>query len=139
MADTARATRYGPGRILVAVYAVFALSATARSVVQIATKFHEAPVPYLLSGLAGGVYIVATWALSRGDAAARRVAWTAVSTELCGVVTVGTVSVLAPQDFHDATVWSDYGQGYGYVPLVLPFLGLLWLWRTGRRPASSTR
>jgi hypothetical protein len=25
-------------------------------------------------------------------------------------------------------VWSGFGAGYGYVPLVLPFLGLWWLW-----------
>jgi len=34
-------------------------------------------------------------------------------------------------------VWSGFGQGYGYVPLVLPFLGLLWLWRTGRTSADD--
>ena len=35
--------------------------------------------------------------------------------------------------FPDATVWSSYGGGYGYVPLVLPVLGLLWLRRTRAR------
>jgi hypothetical protein len=50
------------------------------------------------------------------------------------VLTVGTLSVLDAGDVPDATVWSVYGQGYGYVPLVLPFLGLLWLWRT--RPGA---
>jgi hypothetical protein len=34
--------------------------------------------------------------------------------------------------FPDATVWSLYGDGYGYVPVVLPILGLLWLRRSGR-------
>jgi hypothetical protein len=24
-------------------------------------------------------------------------------------------------------VWSDFGIGYGFVPVVLPILGLLWL------------
>jgi hypothetical protein len=45
---------------------------------------------------------------------------------------VGTASVIDRAAFPDATVWSGYGQGYGFVPLVLPVLGLLWLRRTGR-------
>lgn len=119
----------GPGRVLVAVYGVFALAATARASVQIATKFGDAPLAYTLSALAAVVYIVATVALARG---ARRVALAACAFELLGVVTVGTLSVLDGAAFPDATVWSGYGQGYGYVPLVLPVAGLWWLLR-GKR------
>lgn len=126
MAETQR-TREGPGRVLVAVYAVFALAATARSAVQITTRFSDAPLAYLLSAVAGVVYIVATVALGKGR---RSVAWVACAVELVGVLSVGTASVLAPQAFPDATVWSGYGQGYGYVPAVLPLFGLGWLWRT---------
>ena len=39
----------------------------------------------------------------------------------------------ATDDIDKASVWSDYGNGYGFVPLVLPFVGLWWLWRVGRR------
>jgi cytochrome bd-type quinol oxidase subunit 2 len=122
-------TSSGPGRVLVAVYAVFALAATARSGVQIGTKFDEAPLAYSLSAVAAVVYIVATVALARGGRA-RPVAWTACAVEAVGVATVGTISVLWPERFPDATVWSVFGQGYGYVPAVLPLLGLGWLWRT---------
>lgn len=131
MSRAARSTARGPGRLLVAVYAVFALSASARSLVQVSTVFSAAPLAYALSAVAGLVYVVATVALA-GDA--RRTAWTAVLVELVGVLVVGTLSVLAPTDFADATVWSRYGQGYGYVPAVLPFVGLAWLWRTRRLP-----
>jgi len=41
-------------------------------------------------------------------------------------------------DFPDETVWSQLGAGYGYVPLVLPFVGLWWLRRTGRTAAVDT-
>jgi integral membrane protein len=37
------------------------------------------------------------------------------------------LSVVVPDWFPDATVWSDYGIGYGFVPLALPIAGLLWL------------
>ncbi len=126
----ARSTARGFGRVLVAVYGLFALAATARSAVQIATKFHEAPLAYLLSAFAAVVYIVATVSLARGDAASRRVATVAISIELVGVITVGTVSELVPDAFPDATVWTGFGSGYGFVPLVLPFVGLWWLRHT---------
>jgi hypothetical protein len=45
----------GPGRLLIAVYAVFAISATARAGYQILTKFSEAPLAYLLSAFAAVV------------------------------------------------------------------------------------
>lgn len=130
MAEPARATRSGPGRVLVAVYGLFALAATARAAVQIATKFSDAPLAYLLSALSGIVYVVATIALAGGH---RRLARSAVGFELLGVVAVGTVTLIATQDFPDDTVWSDYGRGYGFVPLVLPLVGLWWLRHTRPR------
>ena len=113
-----------------AVYGVFALAATARAGVQLATRYSEAPLAYLLSALAGVIYILATITLARGTAASRRVAIVAIVIELVGVLTVGTLSVVDPEAFPRATVWSVYGIGYGFVPLVLPVLGLLWLRRT---------
>ncbi len=120
-------TRTGPGRVLIAVYAIFALSATARAAVQIATKFSHAPVAYLLSALAAVVYIIATVTLANGSQTARRIAILSCSVELIGVLAVGTWSLADRATFPDATVWSGYGSGYGYVPLVLPVFGLLWL------------
>lgn len=130
-----RSTRRGPGRILVAVYGLFALSAGARAGVQLATQFAEAPLAYLLSAVAAAIYLVATITLALGSRASRRIAWIAVGTELVGVLTIGTLSLVDPGAFPHATVWSGYGIGYGFVPLVLPILGLIWLWRT--RPRGS--
>ncbi|WP_052274496.1 hypothetical protein [Arthrobacter sp. L77] len=125
----------GPGRLLIAVYGVFALAATARAAFQIATKFGEAPLAYLLSAAAALVYIVATISLARPGARAYRVSVVAVTTELVGVVTVGLLSVFDAQAFPSETVWSAFGRGYGFVPLVLPILGLLWLRRN--RPGRA--
>ncbi|HEX6759130.1 MAG TPA: hypothetical protein VF086_12100 [Propionibacteriaceae bacterium] len=125
-----RRTNSGAGRVLVAVYAIFALAATARASVQLLTKFDEAPVAYLLSAMAGLIYIVATITLALGTRASRRVALVAIIIELVGVVAIGTLSVVDPAAFPRATVWSVYGIGYGFVPLVLPILGLAWLWHT---------
>ena len=68
MADTAQ----GPGRVLVAVYGIFALAAGARSTVQIATRFDDAPVAYALSAFAAAVYVLATLGLARDGRAFRR-------------------------------------------------------------------
>ncbi|WP_034621786.1 hypothetical protein [Cellulomonas sp. URHE0023] len=129
-----RSTASGPGRLLVAVYGILALAATARGAYQVALKLDEAPVAYLLSLASGIVYVVATIALAKDW---RALAWWAVGIEMAGVLTVGVLSLTVVDDFPDETVWSAFGQGYGYVPVILPFLGLLWLWRTGR-PATRT-
>ena len=129
MTDPAQ-TRHGPGRILIAVYGVFALAATARAGVQIATKFDEAPIAYILSAVAAIIYCAATYALAKATTVSRRVATAAIVIELVGVIGIGAFSYAVPEDFPDATVWSHFGQGYGFVPLVLPILGLLWLRRT---------
>ena len=82
--------RTGPGRVLIAVYALFALAASARAGVQIATKFGNAPVAYVLSAFAAGVYILATVTLAVGSPAARRIAVLSCSVELAGVLAFGT-------------------------------------------------
>ncbi|MFS8478762.1 MAG: hypothetical protein FWJ93_07325 [Micromonosporaceae bacterium] len=124
-----RPTGVGPGRVLVGVYAFFALSAGARSAFQIATRFAEAPLAYLLSALAAAIYLVAAVGLARSS---RTVALVCCGIELAGVLVIGTLSLLVPSAFPDETVWSTYGLGYLFVPLVLPVLGLLWLHHTRR-------
>src|SRR6201994_4017805 len=130
-------TRTGPGRLLIAVYGLFALSAAARAGAPVATQFHRAPLAYLLSALAGLVYIVITVTLTNGSPTARRIAAASCTLEFAGVIAVGTWSLLDKATFPDATVWSGYGSGYGYVPLVLPLFGLLWLryWSPRAPPA----
>ncbi|MFN8096831.1 MAG: hypothetical protein U0Q21_00865 [Dermatophilaceae bacterium] len=120
-------TGTGPGRLIVAVYAVLALAATGRSVLQISEYFSRAPLAYVLSAVAALIYLVATWALATDR---RRLALIACSIELAGVLAVGFASYLARDAFPDKTVWSHFGSGYGYVPLVLPVIGLWWLRHT---------
>lgn len=131
MAETARA--HGLSRLLVVVYAIFAIAATSRSVVQLATRFNEAPIAYLLSAVAAVVYIVATIALALGERG-RRIATITIAFELAGVLIVGTVSLLDPVLFPRATVWSAFGLGYLFIPLILPIVGLWWLRRSAKTP-----
>jgi hypothetical protein len=122
-------TPTGQGRLIVAIYAIFALSATARSLYQLFTKFGEAPFSYSLSAVSALVYLVATIALARSmDSLAKF----ALVFELLGVLIVGTLSVSIPGNFQHASVWSLFGAGYGFVPLVLPIWGLWWLQTRGK-------
>ncbi len=134
VAEPSSSRAVGVGRVLVVVYAVLALAATGRSVFQILTKFDSAPVAYSLSAVAAVVYLVATVALVARGQAAYRAAWAAIAFELAGVLVVGTLSVVDPQLFPDDTVWSQFGRGYLFVPLVLPVLGIAWLVK--RRPSA---
>lgn len=126
----------GPGRTLSAIYALFAVAATGRSVAQLVADPGKAPVAYALSGLAAVLYIVATACLIAGDRA-RRPAIIACAIELAGVLVVGLLSYVHPATFPDRTVWSHFGQGYGFIPLVLPVAGLWWLLRGHRRWAAA--
>lgn len=135
MGEQGSSRAVGVGRVLIAVYAVLALAATARSLVQIVRSFDEAPIAYLLSAVAGVVYILATVALLRRGGLWYRIAWVTIIFEFAGVLAVGTLSIIDPVLFPDDTVWSQFGRGYLFIPLALPVLGMLWLYR--RRPTAG--
>ncbi|HLT84714.1 MAG TPA: hypothetical protein VKZ83_10825 [Phototrophicaceae bacterium] len=120
----------GAGLLVVAVYVIFALAASARASVQLFRDAGEAPLAYGLSGFAALVYVFAAIGLAHNGRRMRRLAWTAVTIEMVGVLVVGALSLLMPELFPRDTVWSRFGSGYGFVPLVLPVLGLFWLWRS---------
>jgi hypothetical protein len=132
MSDDLRSTSSGIGRVLIAVYGILALAALGRSAYQVITKFDEAPLAYALSALAAVVYVIATIALVARGTVWFRIAVIAIAFELAGVLIVGTLSIIDPALFPDDTVWSQFGRGYVFIPLVLPVLGLLWLRRVAR-------
>ncbi|MDQ0989870.1 hypothetical protein [Streptomyces sp. V3I7] len=121
----------GPGMVLVWFYGVMVVGAVSRSVYQMATEFGRAPLAYTLSAVAGVVYGFITYSLVRGGATARRAARICCAAELAGVLAVGTWTLVEPSAFPDATVWSDYGAGYVFIPVLLPLSALYWL-RTSR-------
>ena len=110
--------------ILVAAYTILAIAAGGRAGIQLATKAGEAPVPYALSAVAAAVYLTLAIALRR-PARWRRVAIAAACAELAGVLAVGSAEAFGIVDWPDETVWSGYGAGYGWAPLVLPVAALV--------------
>src|SRR5699024_11602900 len=94
------------------------------------------PVADVLSLLAAVAYIAVTIALVRGGRPSP-LARVLCLAELAGVLIVGTLTFLVPSLFPDATVWSHYGQGYGFVPLLLPLVALFYLRRGGQRDVAT--
>lgn len=132
------ATPPGPGRLFTLLYGIFAVGATSRAAVELATKFTEAPVAYTLSAVSAAIYVVAFALLLRwGHPGSRRALGVVCVIELVGVLVIGTLSVLQPELFPHATVWSYYGVGYLLIPVILPILVLRWLRRTGRADAAA--
>lgn len=122
-----KARNLGAGRLLIAVYGVFALAATARASYQLIREFDQAPLAYSLSAVSALVYILATVSLAKSGPIWRRVAWSAVAFEFLGVMTVGVLSLTHVELFAHPSVWSSFGSGYGYIPLLLPLVGMYWL------------
>ncbi|MGX1129353.1 hypothetical protein RKD49_001543 [Streptomyces glaucescens] len=124
----------GPGTLLVWLYGVMVVGAVSRSAYQIATEFDRAPLAYSLSAVAGVVYGFITYTLFRGGETARRAARLCCAAELVGVLVVGTWTLVEPSAFPDATVWSDFGMGYLFIPVLLPVSALFWLRKARSAP-----
>ena len=131
--DTNNPRELGAGRVLIAVYGVFAIAATVRAGFQLATSFSASPVNYTLSAVSGLVYILATISLARTGKTWHQIAWATLIFELAGVLSVGTFSLFFPAaTVKQTSVWSDFGMYYLFIPLILPILGLNWLRKQGR-------
>jgi hypothetical protein len=118
------------------LYAIFAIGTVSRSVVQIATVFDEARLAYALSAVSALIYVVATVALILG---LRALAVAACAFEFVGVLVIGALTVADTAAFPDQTVWSDFGKGYLFIPVVLPLVGLWWLLRGSRRQQAVSQ
>ncbi|GAA4328149.1 hypothetical protein GCM10023086_56620 [Streptomyces venetus] len=127
----------GPGTLLVWLYGVMVVGAVSRSAYQIATEFDRAPLAYSLSAVAGVVYGFITYSLVRGGETARKAALACCVAELVGVLTVGTWTLIEPSAFPDATVWSDFGMGYVFIPVLLPVSAIYWLRKSRTRDGDA--
>ncbi len=117
----------GVGRLLIAIYAIFAISATARAGYQLIREFDQAPLAYSLSAISAAVYLLATYSLTKQEPKWQRIAFYTIWFELVGVIAVGALSLALPALFAHPSVWSNFGAGYAFIPLLLPILGLIWI------------
>jgi hypothetical protein len=110
-------------RLLVIGYSILAVAATGRSLFQIVTKFGDAPFAYTLSFIAAAHYFFAVLAIVKRW---RRFAMVIMVVELVGVLSVGILTVMMPSLFNANSVWSYFGAGYAFLPVILPIIGLFW-------------
>ena len=103
---------------------------------QILEKFSDAPIAYTLSALSAALYVLIAVALWRGW---ETVALVGSVVELFGVLVVGTLGYLDASLWPDETVWTGYGSGYGWVPVLLPLAALFFLIRGRQRRATTNR
>lgn len=118
-------------------YTVLAIAALARSGYQALTGAvvdGRTAAAVALSGVAGVVYLLAAAGLRRGTDRSLRVSRWCCLVELVGVVAV-SLAEIGVGGFGRAAVWSGFGVGYGYLPLLLPVLGL---WATRSRAAAAS-
>ena len=127
-------TRTGPGRVLIAVYALFRAVRLRAGRGADRDEVRRRPGRLLVVGLRRrGLHP------RHGHPRRRQPNRTPDRRHLLHggtrrrALAIGTWSLVDPATFPDATVWSGYGTGYGYVPLVLPVFGLLWLRHWARR------
>ena len=128
--------RSGPHKVLLAFYALFTVAAGARAIVQLTTQYDEAPVAYWLSLVAAVTYALGWYAIRSASVGRTAFASVMLWIELGGVLTVGILSIVVPDWFPEPSVWSDFGIGYGFVPLALPIAGLIWLRKQKRATAN---
>ncbi len=125
----------GASDVLGFFYGLWAFSALGRSSYEYLFKQNvRTYVPAHLSTFVGVLYIFIIVGLRKRSPRWYWITLALLAVELAGVLIVGTIDVVW-RPFPYATVWSNYGIGYFFMPLVLPFVGLAYMLRRSTRAA----
>lgn len=134
MADASRPAARGGADALAFFYGLWAVAALSRALYQYLVRRPPDLTPTHISLFVGALYVLIIVGLRRRSPGAWRLTLALLAVELAGVLLVGTVDVLW-RPFPYTSVWSGYGAGYLFMPLVLPVAGLWWLLRRETRAA----
>lgn len=119
----------GAGMILAVSYPVLALSTGVRAMYQGFLK--DEVTNYLavaLSGVAAICYLLATIGFTYKRKWAWQLSVVVLIFETVMALAIGGLSLTTTYaDVIGRTVWRSFGADYGYLPLIQPILGLLWL------------
>jgi hypothetical protein len=134
MVATTKASR-SASDILGFFYGLWAFSALGRSSWEYLFKQNVTTyAPAHLSTFVGVLYIFIIVGLRHRSPRWWWATLVLLAVELVGVLIVGTIDIIW-HPFPYATVWSSYGRGYFFMPLLLPFAGLWWMLRKETRKA----
>lgn len=128
-----RGPSLGLGRLVMAAFWLFGAWVTTNAVID-ALHWDSGPIgPVVVALVAGIVYLVAALALTHNGRRMRRLGWAAVAVEALGPVLVGLLGMGVPALSDPRSPWGAFGADYWYIPLVLPVIGLVWLWWSNPR------
>lgn len=128
-----RRPSWGLGRIVMALFWIFGAVTLIPAVVALIRDM-EAPIgPRLVAVLAGLTYIVAAVGITHNGKKMRTIAWGAMAVALAGPYIMGLFELGLEPLSQVVSAWSNFGADYLYIPLVLPPVGIVWLWRSDPR------
>lgn len=122
------ASRVDAPYLLTLVYGFWAVAALSRAIYQYLVRRPESFVPTHISAFVGALYLLILLGLRRRSRRAWSITFALLVVELAGVLVVGAVDLIW-RPFPYTTVWSGFGAGYLYIPLVLPIVGIWWMLR----------
>lgn len=132
VADT-RPRSLGLGRVVMVLFWAFGVWTTVMGVIDL---LHVGDGPLgsaIVSVLAGVVYLVAALGITHNGRRMRIIGWAAMVVCAVGPLLVGLLGLGIPELWATRSTWSAFGAHYSFIPLVLPVIGLVWLWWSNPR------
>lgn len=127
----------GLGRIIIALFWLLGAWIFMMAVVDL---FHAQDQPWgprLVALLAGVDYLVAAIALTHNGRRMRIVGWVAIALSIA-VPLVLWVASLGLEELNSArSAWTGFGADFYYLPLVVSFIGTIWMWCSNPRRIVS--
>lgn len=128
-----RRPSWGLGRIVMALFWFFGVITTIPAVVSLIRDQQDPLGPRLVAVLAGIVYLLAAIGITHNGHRMRLLAWGSMAAALVGPLVVGLLGLGMARSSPVVSAWADFGAFYWYFPLLLPLIGLVWLWRSDPR------
>lgn len=124
-----RTPSLGLGRLVMALFWVFGVIVTLISVKNLAGD-SEAPLgPRFVALLASAVYVIAAVGLTHNGRRMRVIAWASLVISLVGPLIVGVGALGLPSEYSlSFSPWAQFGTTYWGLPLVIPLVGMVWMW-----------
>lgn len=123
----------GWGRIIIAALWIFAAVVTYTAIADFFTLSSHALGPRLVSVIAALGYIVAAVSLTHNGRRMRVLAWTAIGFEITGVIVTGLIGMEVKEIGEIRNIWANFGAQYGFLPMLVPLVSLVWLWWSNPR------
>ncbi len=128
-----RRPSWGLGRIVMAIFWIFGLLTTVPAVIDLIRDVNSPIGPRLVAVLAGAIYLVIAVGITHNGRKMRLISWAAMIAAFVGPYIMGLFELGVEPVSEVSSAWSHFGAQYWYVPLVLPLVGFVWMWRSNPR------